>query len=91
MHVWEGKRLCCYGPDGKWFFLHLSSVALSNVPDGPGFGSGQTGQRFDVPAFYFGEVTKSFGDTTIRKMHLLDMIMKKKTAQLQQMKDLFRF
>ena len=60
------------------------------MPDRPGFGSGQTEQRFDVPVFYFGEVAKSFGDTTIRKMHLLDMIMKKKIAQLPQMKDLFR-
>ena len=61
------------------------------MPDRPGFGSGHTEQRFDVPVFYFGEVAKSFGDTTIRKMRLLDMIMKKETAQLPQMKDLFRF
>ena len=72
------------------FFLHPSSVALSNLPDGPGFGSGQTEQRYDVTVFYFGKVAKSFGDKTIRKMSLLDMIMKKKTAQLPQMKYLFR-
>ncbi len=72
------------------FLLHPSSVALSNVPDRPGFGSGQTEQRYDVTVFYFGKVAKSFGDTTTRKMRLLDMIMKKKTTQSPQMKDPFR-
>ena len=76
------KRLYCFVPDGKCFFLLKLGRVESAVRGEPGFGSAPIEQRTCERVFGFENAVKYFGGTTFRKTRLQYMIMRKKYAYL---------